>query len=500
MKSKTADSTFESTSFPVISADVTASGAGLACIVAVHEQDSLAEHLCFVADEMQQLSWTPATEQACSFFASDFLLLGSLHTHLHCCDVQFFESDCIAIAIHDCLADAMIGVSNKPSLSPAYFLQSSHCGTSACVLQTSLQMLVSTFDLPQLFAIEELIIGSGSRDITSSVHADDFVDSPLLNIRDVNDDINQHFLAFDSDSSSRGFSQRILLEVARYPQRIFPATFDSAEADLFAVSEQLECVMIESDRTACLFDRSLFESEPFEHLTGLVTDCRDDAAVQHRILLSDDSIGQSMQLRFVVDFILKPDVDAVLTGLIADEDCVPQSIIGFDVGEYCDLHTQPSNHNIYKYVSPTSLYEHSKDTTRNIQYQLSSCVVSEVSQACSCETRTQADYRENHHGSLHTARLGVARAVNRQRPHPCIHIGKADILTDVHCESPERQHGCQGNQRASVRIEILESELLCWNCGNSDRADHPAIHRRTRDEVTSRNSPLHQECSVPLRH
>ena len=491
MKRISTNTTFESFAFPVSFADVSASGAGLACEVAVDENNSFANHFSFVFDKVEKHCWTPASNEASCFF-----VFCSSFSHLHCSNIQFFQSNCITIAINYFFADAVICVNDKPSLSSSQFLQMSFCGTSACSLQASLEMPVFSFDCSQLFTVEKMIVGSDCGIIYSSVNPDDFIDFHEFRCFDVCDDIEYEFAFIHSDSCRCRFLELVSGKVRWYSDCVFSPACDCGQANLFTVAEEFESVVIQHNRAFQLFDRFLFEFESLEHCACLVSDSSHETAVEQRIFCSDSFVCEMMKPVFVVSFVIDTFADDVSTGLISHSDCVGKCFISVHENFDCDVHIKPYKHNIFKYVVFSKEHENQENKTLCLQYQLSSGLVSKIQKASSCRRNQNLSGADNH-WSLSRSWLGFNQLVSSARPYPYIHFSSTDILSHVCCEGSERSYRFESYEEAQICEKVLESELLRWDCWDGDRTDNSEVYSRTRTEVRSQ-FPTASRMQCPL--
>ena len=496
MKRITTDRACEGATLAVLPADVSTPITCLAGVVAVHFEDLFPEHLCFIPDELQEMCRTPASDNS-----QNLGLLSSFYTHLHCRDIQFFDGDCITVAVDYALAEAVVSVSDEPSLSPAQLDKVSFCGASACSLKASFDMSIPSFDVPQLLAVEELIVRCDRRIVGSSVDADYLLDLPESRCFDVGHYVEEDLLSFDSDSCGSRFSEVILAEVVGNLDVVDSAAEECADADRLGFGEELECVVVEPNR-ACLFlDRSLLELEPFEHVAGLVAHRRDQGAVERRISCSDCFVGEVVEAGLVVDLFFDADVDDVLASSVREDDCLLESFVSVDSCGDCDLHNYPLNHNIYKYVSISCVYEHPKNQTCDLQHQLPPRVVPEIPKASSCRPRSEAHRGQHNQRGVCSTWVGTVQLGCAGGPSSCVPLGSTYLFSDVHREGSQGCYGSSCCEGSSFCETVLESELLCRDCGDSHRSEHQEVYPRTRTTEVKVAIP-HRiiECGVPSRH
>jgi hypothetical protein len=396
-----------------------------------------------------------------------------------------------------CFADAMIHVSDEPSLSPSQSLQMSFGRASACSLKASLQMLVSSFDFTKLFAIEKSIVRSDCGIINTPVNTNDFFNDFFLRNSCFDDDVEEYSFLFGSDSCRTGIFEVVFLEVWRDFDSVFLSSIDCAYANHFGIWENSESVVVKPYRRLLFLGWLLFEFEPFEHITGLVSDSSNEAAVEFWVRFPDNVIGELVQSGFVKGLGFHPNINAFLTSLIAQANCSFQVIISNDFGSYCDLHNNPLGHNLFKHIIILSLYENQKNKACSLQHQLSFGVVPKVSQA-SIDWGSQRFSRENHQRSLLAEGLGAYQFVSSTGPFAHFSFCFSDFQPDVCSQGLERSNGSQGYKRASFCQEILESKLLCWNRRNSHRTNNPKIYSRTGNEVNVPQFPTATRLQRPL--
>ena len=168
MKRISTHTTFEDATIPILFPDVGTSVAGLACEVACDVQTRLSKHSEFILGEVQELCGTPTSKIADSSCASS-----AASSHFHSCRVQFLEGNSVTITICDCLADAVVGVSDEPSLSSTQEFEMFLCAWSACSLQDAAQVCVASLHLPEMSTIEELSVTGDCGIDESPIDTDD---------------------------------------------------------------------------------------------------------------------------------------------------------------------------------------------------------------------------------------------------------------------------------------------------------------------------------------
>jgi hypothetical protein len=477
MKRITTDGTFEKPAFSVSPAYVSASVAGLAGVVAVDKDYSFAKHFSFVLDESQELPCTPVSNEAsCLFSCPSFPL------HIACS--QFFKGDSIAILVDDCFRDAMIHVSDEPSLLPRQSLQMSFGGASACSLKASFQMPISPLDLTKFSAVEESVIRSYCGVVYTSINTDYFFDCSFIRRSYLGNNVEEYPASLEFDSCGIRIFEDVFLKVKRYLDRIFLSSVDCADADQFRVREKSEGVVVEPDRRVLFLGGFLFELEPFEHVAGLVSDSSNETAIEFRVCLSNSTVSELMQSGFVESLGFHSCIYAFLASRIAQDYCSSQVIISDNFGSDCYLHNIPLEHNIFKPIAVLSFYENQKNKACSLQHQLSSGVVSEVSQE-DTDGRGQRVSRENYSGSVLAEGLGTRQPISATRPFAFVHFSATYIFPYVCSQGSQRNNCGQGYERTSFCQEILESELLCRNGRNSYGKNNSEIYSGTGDGIRS---------------
>ncbi len=478
MKRVITNNTLENSAFTVGSANVSTTIAGLTREMTVHENDAFAKHCCFVLDEGQQLFCAPISNQT-SRFSSRFAF------PLHTARFQFFECDSIAILVNNSFRDAMIYVSDEPSLSTTQTAQMPFCVSSACSLKASLQIFISSFDFTQFFAVEKSVITRDCWIVNSSINTNDFLNVFQFWDLNFNDDVEEYSSFFSSDSCAVRTFEIVPFEIVGNFDGIPSSSRNRADANHFRIGQESESVMIESYRTMLFFGGLSFEFEPFEHIAGLVSNSSNEAAIKFGVCSSDATIGEVMQSGLVERFSFHSCVYTFLAGLITQPDCVFQVIVSDDFHSDCHLHNTPLYRKVFKCTALLVSDENKKDETRSLQHQLSHRVLSKISKR-SIGGISQNYCGRYHQGSVQSARLGFDRTIGRTRPRPHLRVCSANIFSDVRSESFERNDGCQSHQRTPFCRTILESKLLCRNGRNSHRTNHQEIYSRTRiKEVTS---------------
>lgn len=349
MERITTHTTFEQASFPVLFSYIPTSVTGLAGVVTVDQDNAFSKHLCFISDEAQKLSWTPTSNKTHSFGLP--LGFSPVLPHLHSCYIQLFKGESIAITVDDCLRDAVICVSDKPSLSSTQTPEMSFCGTSACSLKASLQIFISAFYSTDLSSIEELSIRCDNRIVSTPVNPNYLFDFLDLWSLDICDDVQKDSALSDTDSCGIRFVELISLKIRRDPDGILLPSRNSADANHLGIGVELEGVVIQPNRTMILLDWSLLELESLEHIACLVSDSSHKAAIEFRICLPHFVISELVQPCLVESFGFHPNIYAGLAGLICQADCPLQVIVTDDFRHYCELHISPLKRNISDYLN-----------------------------------------------------------------------------------------------------------------------------------------------------
>lgn len=482
MKRITTHHTFEDAPIPILFPYVSTPIACLAREVSRDVQAGLPEQAKFILGESEQLGWTPTSELAHSFGA-----FSSSVSHLHSRGVQFFEGNSVTIAICDCFADAVVGVSDEPSLSSTQETKMSLCASSACSLQDATQISIASLHFPEMFSVEELSVTCDCGVDESSINSEDTFRLANLWFDDLELNIEKDStMLLTQGCGSSSFDCVSFESVSRDCDVILAPAGCGADAHDVGIEEGLEGVMIQPHGTSESFDWSLLELESLEHFTCLVTNCRDEATVQCRICLADFSISGFVQFGFAECLAFESSVYRVLTGAIGDVQSIEKGIVrvqdSFSHGKH---HDTPYNHNTYICIVLFEGDESPKDETFSIQHSLSSRLVSEVSQE-SPRGRSEDSRRRYHQRGLHQAWLASRRTLCATRPRSRFHQRSSDIQSTVRREGLEGQHGSSSREGVSVRQEVLESELLRRDSRYSHAGYNPAIYSGTREGGVTR--------------
>jgi len=467
MKRITTNNTFEQLSFPVSSANISATITGLASVVAIDKNNSFAKHLSFILDKAQKLFSTPTTNKLSGGFAS-------FPFSLHISRSQNFKGNSITIFIHDCFTDAVVSISDEPSLSTTNATKMSLSTSSACSLKATLQIFVSSLDVSKFSTVKKSIIGCDCWIVDASINSNDILNFELFWTDDINNDVDKHSALFSSQSGRSRFLKSILREEGRYFYPIFFSAIDCADANNLRIWKQTKSVVIEPDATILFFSGFNLEFESLEHIASLVSNSSHKTAIQVRIIGSDFLVSELVQSSFIKSLVGYARFNSVLTGLITQPDCANKVSIANDFSSDCYLHNNPLKHNLFKYVVFLSSNENKKNKACNLQHQLSSCLVSKISQE-NLDWCSQGFSRENNSRSLLSKRVGANQFFSPTRPYSHLYLGKSNIQPDVYCESAEGNNSSEGCQTSQICQEILESELLCWNSRNSHRTDYSEV-------------------------
>jgi hypothetical protein len=478
MKRITTNRTFENFSFPVSFADVSATVAGLASIVAVNQDNALPEHLSFVSYKTEELFSTPTSNKL-----SGLPACFSFPLHTSCS--QNFKGDSITIFVNDCFTDAVVCISDEPSLSTSQMTQMPFGRASACSLKTTLQMPVSSLDFSKLSAVEKSVIRSDSRVINPPVNTNDILNLLSFWSDDFSYNVNEYPSFFSSDSCRFRTPEIILGKIRGDFDSILFSSIDSADAHKIRVCEKPESVMIEPYAGILFFSGLNLEFEPFEHIACLVSDSSHETAVKLWMSLPDNPVSEMMQSGLVEGIGFHSNIYTLLTGLIAQLDCVSQVIVSDDFSSDCYIHNNPLKHNLYIYIVFLCSNENQKNKAFSLQHQLSFSVVSEISKE-SIGWRSQGFSQENNQGSMHYKGVGAYQLISPARPSACFSICFSNIQPNVCSESFEGNNSSEGCQGASFRKEILESELLCWDSRNSHGTDYSEVCSRTRKKEVNK--------------
>ncbi len=497
MQSEITDLAFEVPAVSVSSADVSTTVAGLGSVVAINQNHFLACEGSLVSNFVEEVCWTPTSEKAGNFpaFASAF-------PHLHSGGLEFLQCDCVAVASNYSFTNTVVHISDKPSFSSGQLLEMSFGGTSACSLKLLFIEPVFSFGFTNSFSVKKHIIGSNCGKVSSSINSNNCGNRTFCWNIDFRDYVQVDYSAFCAESGGSQFcsgNQILLHKVFWNGNLVFASSPDCANADGFGLKEYFEGIVCEPDSATVSFywfrGFGIFE-DAFQHITCLVSDRRNNAAVECGKLLAGGVIGKVMKPCFVVVPIFKADADTVVARLICNTDSVEQELVGIcDSDLTCDLHNGLLERNIFKYLSLKGWYANPKDTSCNVQLELSHCVLPEIQEARfsrgSCKGSGGTDET-----CLHGEGLATPLAFNSARPRPYFYNCETVFFPDVSRESVEGGECYSCDESVEVCETVLESKLLRWNGWNCERRNNQEIHCRTGNP---RFPTASIECSVPAR-
>jgi len=342
MKGIPTKSTSELELVAVLPIDISTEVTTLARIMTVDEDNILPLQFSFIPNKGEQLRRTPASQQFHTLLSTP-----PFAPHLHCCDVQFFQSKSIEGQINNASTDAVVCISNEPSFS-SYQISKMPVGRpSACTLETRLQISILSFNLSQFSTGEELTVTCDNGVVNSPVYSEDsFVFGLCLNSWYINNNIQEDSLFSDSYCRSSCLSENVPFEnVLRDFYRILFSSLNCTERDLFGMEENFERIVIESNSTIISFRGLSFVFEAFKHIARLVTDGSYNATIQSGIFCPNITISQGVEFAFIENLFLKTNFDTILTRLISYPNSLSKNIITEDFGTDSNLH-MPSNINI----------------------------------------------------------------------------------------------------------------------------------------------------------
>jgi hypothetical protein len=491
MKRITTNKTLENFTFPVSFADVSATIAGLASVMTIDEDYFLANHLSLVLNKTEELFCTPASNEL-----SGLLACFSFPLHISCS--QNFKGNSITILVNDCFTDAVVGISDEPSLSTTKQPKMSLSTSSACSLKATLQIFVSAFDLSKFFAIEKSVIGCDCWMIDSSINTNNLLGLSEFGSVNFDYDVNENSSFLRSDSCRFRSFEIILRKITGNLDRVFFSSIDCADAHNLGIRQKPKSIVIEPYATILLFSGLNLELETLEHITCLVSDSSHETTIEFWMSLSDKSISELMKPCLIECVGFHSSINTFLTSLITQLDCVSQVIVSDDFSSDCNIHNNPLKHNLFKYVVFLCSNENQKIKTYNLQHQLSFGVVSEVSKE-SFDWSSQGFSREDNQRSMRFERLGAYQSISSTRPSTRFYFCTPNLQPDVYCESFEGGNSSESCEDLSFCKQVLESELLCWNGRNSYGTDYSEVYFRTgTHEVNERQFPTATRLQCPL--
>jgi len=247
MKRITTNITLEQLAFPISSTNISTPITRLASVVTVDKNNCLTKHLGFVLDKSQKLSCTPISNKFSGF-------LTSFTFPFHSSSFQFFKGNSITIFINNLFANAVVSISDEPSLSSCQFLQMSFGRPSACSLKATFQILISSLDLSKFFTIKKSIIRSNSRIINSSINTNNLFNFSNFRSNNFYNYVNKYSSFFSSDSCRFGCFEIVLQEVSRNLDSVLLSSINCAKTYNLGICEKPKRVMIKPDRTRLLFN------------------------------------------------------------------------------------------------------------------------------------------------------------------------------------------------------------------------------------------------------
>jgi hypothetical protein len=336
--------------FTVLLPYVTTPITSLAREMTIDVNTSFSEQTKLVLSEHQELSWTPVTEFACS---TGFLSTSS--PHFHSCYVKFLKGNSITVAIGDCFAYDVVGISDEPSLSTAQTNKMSFGASSACSLKSTTQESVASLDLPKLFSIEETGIACYSGIDESSVNTENTFDFTKLGFFYIELNIKEDLSFFAPECSGSAFGNVVFIfDESWNDELVFSSSSNGAYSNFAVIEVRFEGVVIETNSTNESLDWSLLQFESLEHITRLVAYSGNETAIEFRIFLPDLFVGCVVELGLVEGLEFESFVDDVLTSTVRSTQRSEESFVWvLDSRAYREFH-KPLKHNTYKYLSPGS--------------------------------------------------------------------------------------------------------------------------------------------------
>lgn len=469
---------FEGSSVPVSFADVATTIAGLGSVVAIDQNHFLACEGSLVGDFVEEVSRAPTSKKL------DVLgVLAPALSHFHSGWIQLFQSNCVAIAFNYSFADAVVGVSDKPSFSSRQFFEMSFGGTSACSLKLLFCEPVFSLDFTKMLAVEKYSVGNDCWKISSPINSNNSCGLAGSGNFNLDDYIEINYSVLGSECSSGNLCvNQTWQKIVWDGEFVFSPSFDCADVSLSSFNKHIEEVVVEPDTTTCLLywqDRLIVFKGSLQHVACLVADRCDCAAIECWKLFSHGVIGGVVESQFVVILAFEPRRDTVVAGFIGEANRIQQFPVGIcDSKLCCNLHNLPLGRNKYIYLSPKGEYDASKNAPCNFQPELSFSVLPEISPACFGREGCRSGGGTDEAGLSGTG-LDSSLPFNSTRPRSYLHNGETLFFPDVYREGVEGEKCYSRDEGEAVCETVLESELLCWNGWNRERGNNQEIHRGT---------------------
>lgn len=283
---------------------------------------------------------------------------------------EVFHRDGI-VSLGEFFADAVVRVSLKPLFSSAQAAEMSLGAASANRLQRRPRMSVSSSDVAQFLAVEELCVGRDKDVVDASVDANARRDSLSRNVWEFRDEFEHDVSgACRPDTHRRDTQCLVLLEVHRDAHGESLAALERGDADFVLEQFWSECAQIVANRGEAALERQLPALLSLEHVGGAVSCALHETRLQGRELFAHCGVVD-LQLRLRGGAFREAEPQELVAAGIEHPDRLGEVVILADVqGDGSLCHERFKYHMVYLKVVETN---RSSSSVNEVAYHIVWC-------------------------------------------------------------------------------------------------------------------------------
>ena len=308
--------------------DFTTPGALLTGVSCININYGLTNRFCFIFYEPLELSICPTTQLAIEPSAFTTLLDSS----------QFLQGDAIERLVNNPLAYTMVDIRHKPFLPSLEFLKFSLCGPGAFASQPASQVLILSFDVPDLLGIEKFIIAQYCMIDDSCINPQHSIGCSLGWCCFFHSKIYNDVLTIPLNITVSAFPVNVFLEVFGDCERYLDSTFYGGNRDVTLTQFGCEGILTISDGTELSFSWEFHESDPLEDIRSSISCITQEFGLNSRIDLPQWEVSEVVEFDFIEHLVLKPYQENLISYFINNRDCVNKRLVLFESEFNSPLH------------------------------------------------------------------------------------------------------------------------------------------------------------------
>ena len=314
-------------SFSIGFADKPATRTFLACISGVDVDHSFAKCFGFVVDKYLQLSERPITKHPIEVMSDPFLSFYA----------EFFERNSITGLIDDVVSDLVVNIRHKPLFPTRQAFQFTLGRRSAFCLKFTAQIAISAFNSPDVFAIEELVIGKHGMIIDSGIDTENsisFFDNWTVSF---SYHLEFEFVPIVGKPRITDIPSNIFSKIVGNINFEFDPAINTAERCLRFGNIEREGANIISDSRMWSFCWQPFEFLSFQHLRRIIPGTSDQRSREF-ILFSDRIVSSVVEFEFIIGWNPISNPHDVVDRFVVCFNSADKVNIGFNINSNSSSH------------------------------------------------------------------------------------------------------------------------------------------------------------------